>query len=92
MCRRNVCAGVPSVQSAKYSVAALSRVTPTVPSLLRNLLRSCSTGFTVFLVVASWTTRGDCVRGARLRAEMEDINGAAASAVRNRFFILRFLL
>lgn len=88
MCRRNDCAGVPSVQSAKYSVSSLSRVTETVPSLLRNLRESCSTGCTVFLVVANCTTRGEADRGARLRAEMEEIRGKLTSAVRSRFLIV----
>jgi hypothetical protein len=80
------------VQSAKYRVSSLSRLTVTVPSLLRNLLASCSTGCTGFLVVASWTTRGEADRGARLRAEMEEIRGALASAVRSRFLMVARLL
>jgi hypothetical protein len=88
ICRRNDCAGVPRVQSAKYNVSSLSSVTVTLPALLLNLLESCATGCTGFLVVASWTTRGEADRGARLRAETEEIRGTPASAVRIKFFMI----
>lgn len=92
MCRRNDWDGVPRVQSAKYRVSSLSSVTETEPALARNLLASCLSGCTDFLVVESWTTRGEADRGARLRAEMVDRRGALTSAVRRRFLMVARLL
>ena len=52
------------------------------PALLFSLFVSCSSGCTVFLVVASSTTRGEADRGARLRAEIEDRRGMMARMLR----------
>ena len=86
---RRLCAGVPSVTFAKYSVSSLSRVSVTVPVLFRLRILSWLRGLTLLLSTSRLTTRGEDDRGASEMAETPLAESVAmVTAKKSRAFML----
>jgi hypothetical protein len=80
--------GRPWRPTNEVQCSALARVTVTVPALFLNLLLSCPNWVYCFSGCGKLDDSREADRGARLRAEMEEIRGALNSAVRRRFLMV----